>query len=82
MRFESAHGGRGTIVRVLMEYQVPVGGSSAVFKALLGRVPQQRVRKDLLRFKQLLETGEIATTEGQPAGRSSSTTWLDRVARI
>jgi hypothetical protein len=26
----------------------------------------------LRKFKQLMETGEIATTEGQPAGRSTS----------
>jgi hypothetical protein len=31
--------------------------------------PAADVREDLRRFKQLVETGEIAPTEGQPTGR-------------
>jgi hypothetical protein len=30
---------------------------------------------DLRRFKQVMETGEVITTEGQPAGREQSTSW-------
>jgi hypothetical protein len=30
---------------------------------------------DLRRFKQVMETGEVMTTEGQPAGRQASTSW-------
>jgi hypothetical protein len=29
----------------------------------------------LRRFKQIMETGEVITTEGQPVGRPSSTSW-------
>ena len=36
---------------------------------IFGKDPQHVVREDLRHFKQLLETGEIATTVGQPHGR-------------
>jgi uncharacterized membrane protein len=35
---------------------------------LFGEEPQMQVRGDLRRFKNLLEAGEIPTTEGQPHG--------------
>ena len=36
---------------------------------LLGSEPSQQIGEDLHRLKQILEVGEIATTEGQPSGR-------------
>jgi uncharacterized membrane protein len=36
---------------------------------LFGEEPEQQLGDDLRRFKQLMETGEIATTEGQSSGR-------------
>jgi uncharacterized membrane protein len=80
VEFERAHAGRGTIVRVSMDY----GGAFAagsVFASLIGKDPEQVMRKELHRFKQAIETGEVITTEGQPAGRRSGATWLDRIAR-
>jgi uncharacterized membrane protein len=82
VRFERAHGGRGTMVRVRMQYELPARIGASLVSAVVGRDPGLRVRKDLMRFKQLLETGEIATTEGQPAGRPQGATWMDRMARI
>ena len=38
---------------------------------IFGEEPRLQVHEDLRRFKQLLETGEIPTIEGQPSGRSS-----------
>jgi uncharacterized membrane protein len=38
---------------------------------LLGEEPALQVKEDLRRFKQLIETGEVATTRGQPAGKRS-----------
>jgi uncharacterized membrane protein len=35
---------------------------------LYGEEPDIQVEDDLARFKELMETGEISTTEGQPAG--------------
>ena len=73
VRFERAPGGRGTIVRVKMQYR-PVGGTlgSAVAK-LFGQAPEKQIKVDLYQFKQVIETGEVARTEGQPAGCSRST---------
>jgi uncharacterized membrane protein len=69
--FEPSPHGRGTIVRLSIHYS-PVGGRlNASLARLLRQDPQTQVREDLRRFKQLLETGEIATTHGQPTGRRS-----------
>jgi uncharacterized membrane protein len=69
--FEAAPSGRGTIVRLSVHYS-PVGGRlTAALAKLLRQDPQTRVQADLRRFKQLLETGEVATTNGQPTGRRS-----------
>lgn len=68
--FEDDANGRGTIVRVTMELASanPVG--QAVGK-VFAPVTERQVLEDLRRFKQLMETGEIATTEGQPHGTRS-----------
>jgi uncharacterized membrane protein len=71
--FEPAHGGQGTIVRVQMEYHPPAGKLGAKVAKLFGEAPEKQIAMDLMRFKQLMETGEVARTEGQPAPRSSST---------
>jgi len=69
VRFEVAPAGRGTIVRVSLHYS-PLGGAlGAGLVKLLGHDPQSRIREDLRRFKQVMETGEIPTTQGQPTGR-------------
>jgi uncharacterized membrane protein len=71
VRFEIAPAGRGTIVRVSLHYS-PLGGAlGAGLVRLLGHDPQSGIREDLRRFKQVMETGEIATTRGQPTGRRS-----------
>ena len=41
----------------------------------LGQSPEQLIAEDLRHLQQILEAGEIITTEGQPAGRQSSTSW-------
>ena len=78
VRFEAAPAGRGTIVRVSLHYSPRGGALGAGLVRLLGHDPQSRIREDLRRFKQVMETGEIPTTRGQPAGRRSL---LGRVAQ-
>ncbi|MBC7542142.1 MAG: DUF2892 domain-containing protein [Candidatus Sericytochromatia bacterium] len=69
VRFVPAPAGRGTEVRVHIDY-VPPGGKLAVAVArLFGEAPDQRVREDLRRFKQMMEAGEVPTTAGQPTCR-------------
>jgi uncharacterized membrane protein len=72
VRFDSAPGGRGTFVHVEMEYRPPGGIVGALVAKLFGEEPSQQVQSDLYRLKQLLETGQVSTTEGQSAGRPSS----------
>jgi hypothetical protein len=60
--FETAPAGRGTVVRA--EIDEPAGGSvvQAAGK-LLGMVGSELMQNELRMFKQVIETGEIATSE-------------------
>jgi uncharacterized membrane protein len=75
VRFAPAPGGRGTFVTVEMQYRPPMGTLGAAVAAWFGEDPTQTVKMDLRRFKQVMETGEAITTQGQPAGRAESTSW-------
>jgi len=73
VHFEPAPGDRGTIVRVELDYDMPHGAAGEAVAKLFGVSPGKQVEVALMRAKQLLETGEVARTEGQPAGRARST---------
>ena len=66
--FERRPGGRGTIVRVTLEYRPPGGMAGRALASLLNRAPEQQVADDLRRFKQIMETGEIVRSDGSPEG--------------
>lgn len=68
VRFQPATGNRGTQVKVVLEYQPPGGALTDAIASLFGESPQEQIGDELNRFKQLMETGEIATTKGQPQG--------------
>lgn len=72
VRFEEATGGRGTVVKVSLEYNPPAGIVGAAIAKLFGEEPNQQVEQDLRRFKQVMETGATASTEGQPSARAAS----------
>lgn len=61
VRFTAAPGGRGTEVKVLLSYELPAGRLGEAAVAWLGESGDQEVREDLRRFKQKMETGEVAT---------------------
>ena len=63
---------RGTVVHVHLQYNPPGGKIGAAVAWLAGEEPNIQVREDLRRFKQLMETGEIATTKGQTSGRQAA----------
>lgn len=65
VRFTPAPGARGTEVRLEMQYRPPAGALGRTVAWLLGRDPSQQITEDLRRFKQLMETGEIALSEGE-----------------
>ena len=70
VKFSPAPGGRGTEVRVSLSYAPPAGSVGVMVAKLFGEEPTQQIIKDLHRFKNLMETGEIPTTQGQSAGPS------------
>jgi uncharacterized membrane protein len=59
----------GTRVTVHLQYYPPGGRAGAAIARIFGEEPNQTIREDLRRFKQLMEAGEIPTTDGQPSGR-------------
>jgi uncharacterized membrane protein len=63
VNFEEAGPGRGTRVRVRLQYSPPGGKVGAAFAKLMGRDPATEIREDLRRFKQIVEAGEVATNE-------------------
>ena len=71
VHFDSSPGGRGTRVKVVLNYNVPGGKLTALFAKPFRTEPGQLIEDDLRRFKQLMETGEIPRTEGQPTGAGS-----------
>ena len=60
--------GQGAEVRVVIDYIPPGGRVGRWAAALFGKDPSHQIREDLRRFKRLMETREIPTTEGQPTG--------------
>jgi uncharacterized membrane protein len=68
VRFLPQPPGRGTVVKVEMEYD-PVGGVLSDAVAMItGTDPQAQIEEDMRRFKCLMEAGEIPTTAGQSHG--------------
>jgi uncharacterized membrane protein len=65
VRFERATGGRGTVVRVALQYNPPAGKVGAVLSTLLGEKPGGQVQEALRKLKQLMEAGEIPTAEDE-----------------
>lgn len=54
-------GARGTVVTATITYDPPFGIIGKIVAKMFQREPAIQARRDLNRFKQLLETGEIAT---------------------
>lgn len=69
VRFTPAYPGRGTEVKLVLEYSPPGGAITDAIAKLFNESPKQQIVEDLRHFKMLMETGEIATTERQSAGQ-------------
>jgi len=75
VHFSNAPGDRGTEGRVVLKYKPPAGKLGDAIARLFGAAPDQLIREDLRRFKSLMETGTIPTTQGQPSGPRPRQTW-------
>jgi uncharacterized membrane protein len=66
--FREAPGDRGTEIIVDLEGSVRGGVLGEVVQKLVGSEPYAKVKDDLRRFKQYVETGEIARSDAVPEG--------------
>lgn len=64
VEFAHAPGARGTEVRVSFDYKPPAGRVGRAMAWIWGEDPDQQVREDLRRFKQIVETGEVPLSDG------------------
>src|SRR5690349_10145342 len=78
VEFIEAPPGRGTYVRLTQRYSPPGGTIGKGIAKLLQREPKIQARRDLKRFKSLMETGEIATN-ASPSGRASESPTEPRI---
>jgi uncharacterized membrane protein len=78
VRFRPAPGGRGTEVRLDVEYDPPGAAVGRTIARLFGSATEYRAAEDLRRLKQLLEAGETATTRGQPRCSQPASRWPQR----
>jgi uncharacterized membrane protein len=72
IEFSDAAPGRGTMVTATIVYDPPGGDIGKLFAKLFQKEPKVQARRDLRRFKQLLETGEITTSKAPEAGPRGS----------
>jgi uncharacterized membrane protein len=63
VEFLDSPDGRGTVVRVTLAYDPPAGAVGKLIAKLFQKEPKVQARQDLRRFKQLMETGEVATAQ-------------------
>ncbi|QIK79415.1 SRPBCC family protein [Sphingomonas piscis] len=70
VEFLPAAPGRGTMVRLVIRYSPPGGIVGKGLAKLFQREPGIQARRDLRRFKQLMETGEVSVN-ASPSGRKS-----------
>jgi len=78
VEFLDAGPDRGTMVRLVMRYDPPAGIVGKGIAKLFQREPKIQARRDLRRFKSLMETGEVATN-ASPSARSGESPTEPRI---
>jgi uncharacterized membrane protein len=61
VEFKQSAEQRGTVVTVTLSYDPPAGSIGQLIAKLFHKEPKIQARRDLRRFKQLMETGEVST---------------------
>jgi uncharacterized membrane protein len=86
VQLRPAPGARGTEVRVDLQHPRRGSAVTSAIRRLLGQDPSSQIRYDLQRFKQLLETGEMAISDGpslkRPAQPSADVEQLRTLAGV
>src|SRR3954452_2447336 len=79
--FTDAPGDRGTEIHVDLEGGTSGGKLGDVVKKVTGAAPLAKVKDDLRRFKQQVETGEIPRSDGSPEGEAAERKLKQRPAQ-
>jgi uncharacterized membrane protein len=80
--FVDAPGDRGTEIHVDLERgDAPAGKLGEIVRKLTGSEPLAKVKDDLRRFKQHVETGEIPRSDGSPEGELAERKFKQRPAQ-
>ena len=81
VEFNPAPGDRGTEIHITLGARGPGGKLGETAAKLTGALPLAKVKDELRRFKQQIETGEIARSDGTPEGESAERKFKQRPAQ-
>jgi uncharacterized membrane protein len=79
--FADAPGDRGTEIHVDLEKGAPGGKLGEIVQKVTGAEPLAKIKDDLRRFKQHVETGEIPRSDGSPEGERAERKFKQRPAQ-
>jgi uncharacterized membrane protein len=79
--FKDAPGDRGTEIHVDLEHDARGGKLGEVVQKLTGAMPRAKVKDDLRRFKQSVETGEVPRSDATPEGERAERKLKQRPAQ-
>src|SRR5215210_6406513 len=79
--FKDAPGDRGTEIHVDLGKEGPAARIGELAQKLVTAAPLAKVKDDLRRFKQLVETGEISRSDGTPEGELAERKFKQRPAQ-
>jgi len=71
VNFSDAPDGRGTIVRVRMDYEPPAGRLGAMLSHFTEEEPDRQIHEDLLKLKRLMESGVINAAARRAGGAAN-----------
>jgi uncharacterized membrane protein len=79
--FKDAPGDRGTEIHVDLEHDARGGKLGEAVQKLTGAMPLAKVKDDLRRFKQHVETGEVPRSDATPEGEMAERKLKQRPAQ-
>jgi hypothetical protein len=80
-RFVEAPADQGTEVHAALTYEPSAGKVGEVVGKALGDDPAQKIKDELRRFKQVVETGQVVRSEANPDGTRTTSTLKERPAQ-
>jgi uncharacterized membrane protein len=81
LRFVEAPADQGTEVHAGLSYEPTAGKVGELLAKALGDDPAQKVKDDLRRFKQVVETGQVVRSEAKPDGTRTTMSLKERPAQ-